>query len=206
MATLCEHPTFATTSLPKSRGQAVLTLRELASSLKPRGGGTRLGDVVAFLVIDQLWEGRPCSSAVSCCPSPDPDAFLGPVALAFAVYVIFNGGPLILDQIYPTSCSRPRPSHIGRSLHGHERRGSGHIVTLRDTLGSQQPGYQRHHVDRRRNCRRGCAGATSRHPKLGAGACTRPSGCELTAIIQQPMPDIPLHTSLLTWSSPRSAG
>jgi hypothetical protein len=206
MATLCEHPTFATTSLPKSRGQAVLTLRELASSLKPRGGGTRLGDVVAFLVIDQLWEGRPCSSAVSCCPSPDPDAFLGPVALAFAVYVIFNGGPLILDQIYPTSCSRPR-SKPHRSVTARARAAwERPHCHLRDTLGSQQPGYQRHHVDRRRNCRRGCAGATSRHPKLGAGACTRPSGCELTAIIQQPMPDIPLHTSLLTWSSPRSAG
>jgi hypothetical protein len=42
------------TSLPKSRGQAVLTLRELASYLKLRGGGARLGDVVAFVVIDRL--------------------------------------------------------------------------------------------------------------------------------------------------------
>ena len=32
---------------------------------------------------------------------------LGLVALAFAVYAIFNGGPLILERIYPTSCSRP---------------------------------------------------------------------------------------------------
>ena len=37
------------TSLPKPRGQAALTLRELASSLKLRGGGARLGDVVALL-------------------------------------------------------------------------------------------------------------------------------------------------------------
>jgi hypothetical protein len=52
------------TSLPKSRGQAVLTLRELASYLKLRGGGARLGDVVALLS-STGWAGGPCSSAVS---------------------------------------------------------------------------------------------------------------------------------------------
>jgi hypothetical protein len=64
-------------------------LRELASSLKLRGGGARLGDVVALLS-STGWVGGPCSSAVSWCPSPDPDALLGLVALAFAVYAIFR--------------------------------------------------------------------------------------------------------------------
>jgi hypothetical protein len=71
MATLCEHPTFAMTSLPKSRGQAVLTLRELASSLKLRGGGARLGDVVALLVIDRLGR-RPVLVGGLLVPEPGP--------------------------------------------------------------------------------------------------------------------------------------
>jgi hypothetical protein len=70
MATLWEHPTFAMTSLPKSRGQAVLTLRELAS-LKLRGGGARLGDVVALLVIDRLGR-RPVLIGGFLVPEPGP--------------------------------------------------------------------------------------------------------------------------------------
>jgi hypothetical protein len=84
----------------------------------------------------------------------DPDALLGLLALASAVYAIFNGGTLILERIYLTSCSRPG-SEPRRSVSCACTSGDWH---LRDTLGSQQPGYQRHHVDRRRDCRRGCAG------------------------------------------------
>jgi hypothetical protein len=58
------------TSLPRSRGQAVLTLRELAP-LKLRGGGARLGDVVALLVIHRLGS-RPVIIGGFLVPDPGP--------------------------------------------------------------------------------------------------------------------------------------
>ena len=173
---------------------AVRTLREVASSLKLRGGGARLGDVVELLS-STGWAGGPCSSAVSWCPSPDPDPLLGLVALAFALYAIFNGGSTQPDV--PTGI---RATAVGL-LYGHERVGAaiGSFATLwaLSNLGISGTMW----------IAAGIAGVgvvSYTAPELGAGACTRPSGCELTAIIL-PMSDIPFHTSPLTWSS-RSAG
>ena len=76
-------------------------LRELASSLKLRGGGARLGEVVALLVIDRL--GR-VPVLIGGFVVPEPGHRCVPRSRCPGV----NGGPLILERIYPTSCSRPR--------------------------------------------------------------------------------------------------
>ena len=77
--------------------------------LKPRGGGARLGDVVALLVIDRLGR-RPVLIGGFLVPEP------GPRCVPRSRCPGVNGEPLILERIYPTSCPDRDPSHGGRSL------------------------------------------------------------------------------------------
>ena len=60
------------------------------------------------------------------------------------------------------------------------------------TLGAPRNGCQRHQLDLRRETGGGVRGATSRHPKLWAGAGTRPPGCELSALMSPDSTATPL--------------
>ena len=144
------------TSLPKREVRRYSRSASWRGPLGPEAAAPGSATSSRSLSSDHLGR-RPCSSAVSFCPSPDPDAFLGPVALAFAVYAIFNGGPLILERIYPTSCSRPR-SKPRRSVSCTGTIGVGAATLAPSRHSGLSATCQRHHVDRRRNCRRGCAG------------------------------------------------
>lgn len=104
-------------------------------------------------------------------------------------------------RIYPTRCSDRDPSHGGRSF-VRARAGGAAIGSFATLWALSNLG-----ISGTMWIAAGIAGVgvvSYTAPELGAGACTRPSGCELTAIIL-PMSDIPFHTSPLTWSS-RSAG